>query len=58
MDIDFQLCMSNSNALTWEEIVEMVLSDDKDQNEQNLEDDDDDKIDVHEIPLRSKSSQS
>ena len=50
--------MSNSNALTWEEIVEMVLSDDKDQNEQNLEDDDDDKIDVHEIPLRSKSSQS
>ncbi|XP_057297585.1 tigger transposable element-derived protein 4-like [Hydractinia symbiolongicarpus] len=50
VDIDFEVCTSKSIELTDEEIVEIVLNEDKDQNAPNLEDDDDDEIEAHDIP--------
>ena len=50
VDIDFEVCTSESNELTDEEIVESVRNEEKDQNEQNLEDDGDDEIEAHDIP--------
>ena len=50
VDIDFEVCTSNSDELTDEEIVEIVLNEDKDQNESNLEGDVDDEIEAHDIP--------
>ena len=53
VDIDFEVCTGKSNELTDEEIVEIVLNENKDQNEPNLEDDDDDEIEAHDIPPKN-----
>ena len=49
VDIDFEVCTSKSSELTDEEIVDIVLNEDKDQNGSNLEDVDDE-IEAYDIP--------